>query len=225
MKAPAPRRVLELFSGTGSIGKWCRANGFDEVVSVDIDPKSNATHVCDVMNFDYKIYPPGYFEIAWGSPPCVHFSCARTTGPPHDLEGADRLVLKTIEIITYLKPRHWFIESPATGLLKTRPYMQMYNSVRAAYCMYSSENDSFLWRKLTQFWTNRVELLANPPLVCNGACEGIRTPVPGAPVGRKTHAISFGGQRGGKRFYLVSNLTLDRKHKIPQKLIEKLLVG
>jgi len=221
----APRRVLELFSGTGSVGKFCRAHGFDEVVSLDILPKAGATHTADVLTWDYKaLYPPGHFEIVWASPPCVHFSCARTTGPPRDLELANSIVKKSIEIITYFKPKHWYIESPATGLLKKQDYMHMHNSVVASYCMYSSENDKYLYKKSTQFWSNRVALLANPPMVCNGACEGIRTPVPGAPPGRKSHAESFGGQRGGKRFYLVSNLTLDKKHRIPQLLLQKLLI-
>ena len=220
-----PRRVLELFSGTGSVGRWARAHGF-EVVSLDILQSANATITSDIMLWDFKsAYPPGYFEIVWSSPPCVMFSCARTTGPPRDLDGANAIVKRTIDIINYFDPLHWYIETPGTGLLPKQEYTHMYNRVIADYCRYSTETDRFFYRKRSCFFSNRVALLANPPLKCNGACDGIKAPVPGAGPNRKTHAMSFGGQRGGKRFYLVSNLTLDRKHAIPQLLIEKLLVG
>ena len=52
--------VLELFSGTGSVGKVCAQLGWD-VVSVDMI--SEATHKVDIMLFDYKQYPKDYFGI------------------------------------------------------------------------------------------------------------------------------------------------------------------
>ena len=36
-----PRRLLELYSGTGSVGRAFAALGWD-VVSVDLDPRANA---------------------------------------------------------------------------------------------------------------------------------------------------------------------------------------
>ena len=47
-------RLLELFSGTGSVGNVASAMGF-EVVSVDRDMP--ATHKCDIMDWNYKQYP------------------------------------------------------------------------------------------------------------------------------------------------------------------------
>ena len=47
-------RILELFSGTGSIGKVFRARGW-EVVSVDCDAKMRPTIVADIGTFDYKM--------------------------------------------------------------------------------------------------------------------------------------------------------------------------
>ena len=47
-------RLLELFSGTGSIGKVFRARGW-EVVSVDCDAKMQPTIVADIGTFDYKM--------------------------------------------------------------------------------------------------------------------------------------------------------------------------
>ena len=58
--------VLELFSGTGSIGKVCDKLGWD---AISVDLELPATHECDVMDFDYKQYPKDYFSIVWASPP------------------------------------------------------------------------------------------------------------------------------------------------------------
>ena len=74
--------MLELFSGTGSIGKELkkiRKNA--EIVSLDIHPKYNPTHTTDILSWDYKkLYQPGFFDIIWASPPCTEYSRAKTTG-------------------------------------------------------------------------------------------------------------------------------------------------
>ena len=46
-------RLLELFSGTGSVGNVAKAIGY-EVMSVDRDMK--ATHQCDIMNWHCQQY-------------------------------------------------------------------------------------------------------------------------------------------------------------------------
>ena len=48
-------KVLELFSGTGSVGDVCRRLGH-EVVSLDRD--LHADIECDIMDWDYKTYEP-----------------------------------------------------------------------------------------------------------------------------------------------------------------------
>ena len=60
--------MLELFSGTGSVGKCCKELGWD-VVSVDL--LLPADHKVDIMDFNYKQYEKNDFDIVWASPPCT----------------------------------------------------------------------------------------------------------------------------------------------------------
>ena len=111
-------RVLELFSGTGSIGRAFEKLNWT-VTSLDINPKTEATHVADILSWNYRIYPRDHFHFVWASPVCTHYSVARTTGGPRDLLSADRLVVRSLEIIAYFGC-NWAMENPQTGLLKTR---------------------------------------------------------------------------------------------------------
>ncbi len=142
--------VLELFSGSGSIGQAFRSKGW-EVVSLDLDVKTDATIYANILTWDFSVYPPGLFDVVWASPCCTQYSCARTSAAtPRNLVLADSLVQRTLEIIDYFQPRVWFIENPATGLLKTRPFMEGLPWVDLDYCSYSDWG----YRKRTRFWTN-----------------------------------------------------------------------
>ena len=106
-------KLLELFSGTGSVS--CVAKRLHwQVVSLDL---KNADISCDILEWDYRQYPSGYFDFVWASPPCIEYSIAKTTGI-RKIDEANKIVLKTLEIIEYFKPTVWFIENPQTGLLK-----------------------------------------------------------------------------------------------------------
>ena len=108
-KPSSKSRMLDLFSGTGMVGQVFSFEGY-EVVSLDVDPKFKPTVLVDVMDWDYKAaYPSGYFDIIFACPPCTHFSRARTT-IPRDLDSADRIIEKTLEIVEYFRPRMWFME-------------------------------------------------------------------------------------------------------------------
>ena len=111
-------RLLELFCGTKSVGRAFEAAGW-EVVSLDIVSKFEPTILCDIRSWDYTTFP-GHFDMVWASPVC---SRALTTRPRRLLEG-DALVLSALEIIAHFDPLMWVIENPATGLLKTRPFME-----------------------------------------------------------------------------------------------------
>ena len=143
-------KALFLCSGTGSVGKPFRESGWD-VTDVDWDGRFQAEIVTDILTWDYKVaFPKGYFDVVWASPDCTQYSCARTTAKtPRNFERADRLVAKCREIIEYFQPRHWFIENPDTGLLKTRDVVAGLPFVLVDYCMYGAP-----YRKRTRIWTN-----------------------------------------------------------------------
>ena len=165
--------VLELFSGTGSVGKVCHQLGWD-VVSVDMI--SEATHKVDIMLFDYKQYPKDYFDIVWASPPCTNYSKLQDGWlgrmrkgelytkevQEREMNEDDKLVLKAQEIIEYFKPELWFMENPATSRMKDRPFLRDTPNYVVDYCMYSDWG----YRKRTRIWTNKKDWCAK---VCDGS--------------------------------------------------------
>ncbi len=161
--------LLELFSGTGSVGRAFRAIGW-ETTSVDMDPKSGATIITDIGSWDYKAFAPGYFDCVWASPPCTHYSRARTTAlTPRDLEGSDRLVERVLEIIRYHNPATYFIENPQSGLLKSRDVVRGLSFSDTSYCKYG-----FKYRKATRIWHNSFNF--EPEDMCSNTspCEAAK---------------------------------------------------
>ena len=67
-KAVAPLRLLELFSGTGSIGRAFEAQGW-EVISVDLDPEAQATFRQDITRWDCAALLGKKIDVIWASPP------------------------------------------------------------------------------------------------------------------------------------------------------------
>jgi hypothetical protein len=159
-------RVLELFSGTKSIGKAFEALGA-EVISLDLNLKSAPTICADILTWDHRVFPPGHFDVVWSSPVCQHYSCARTTGGPRNLAGADALVLRTLEVIQYFKPRFWALENPQTGLLKSRPFMAELPFQDVCYCRYG-----YKYPRCTRIWGN-VPFVPRPMCTRKDPCESL----------------------------------------------------
>ena len=66
-------KLLDLFTGTGSIAKVARELGF-EATTLDIDPKCNPDICADITEFDYQSqFEAGEFDVIWASPPCETF--------------------------------------------------------------------------------------------------------------------------------------------------------
>ena len=113
-------RLLDLYSGTHSVGDVARALGY-EVVSLDL---RDADICCDVLSWDFRaMYGVGHFDVVWASPPCETFSHARyknvgrfgITRESIEADIVNRglpLLRKTEEIIDYFQPRYYFIENP-----------------------------------------------------------------------------------------------------------------
>lgn len=194
-------RVLDLFSGTGSIPKELKPT--DECISVDIaDTFHKPTILCDIMEWDYaNTFPVGHFDVIFAGCPCTEYSrlrdCFRHTKPPR-IEEANKLVLRTLEIIEYFKPRYWFIENPDTGKLKDQSFMQDLPYRRTSYCMYG-----FDYRKLTRIWTNNERF--QPKLCHRGSC--------GKVVARR-HPGSIGWKQ---------SRTLAEKYSYPPLLVRELI--
>ena len=139
-------KLLELFKGTGSIGDAFEKVGW-QITSVDMVAKFKPTHVCNVLEFEFKQYPPDHFDFVWASPPCTEFSIAKTQGK-RDIEGATKIVEKTLEIIRYFKCP-FAMENPQSGFLKQQPCVQGIPYQDVSYCKYGMP-----YRKLTRCWTD-----------------------------------------------------------------------
>lgn len=157
-------RVLELFSGTGSISKVCIERKW-EVITLDRDMKADIQE--DIMTWDYKKkYKPCYFDIITASPVCLFWSICRNSwiGRKIKMHG-DKIITKEIlqedidkygkpmvdkvrEIIEYFKPKYFWIENPQTSRMKE--YITDLPFYDVDYCKYSD----FGYKKRTRFWTN-----------------------------------------------------------------------
>lgn len=241
--------ALELFSGTHSIGKVLKEQGY-EVISLDRDlgavsklyDYTSENHIMeDIMEWDYKIYPVGYFDIITASPVCAWWSAMRRcTCSKEKIENDINLygkpmLDKVIEIIEYFKPPKYWIENPQTGSMKYYmkvKYPQYHNkNIVVDYCSYS---DTIGYQKRTIFWTNSK---MKPELCKKDLC-------PNKINGR--HRINMACNqyiiKDDKKIFINTKSLREQykdyqvlkqaktknkydRYKIPSKLIEDLLLG
>jgi site-specific DNA-cytosine methylase len=218
-------KVLELFSGTRSIGKVCDQLGWD---SVSVDLILPADHQVDIMDFDYKQFPKDYFDIVWASPPCTNYSNLKKCWygkklkdgtiynkelNKKDQDDADKLVLKSLEIINYFNPEYWFIENPQTGNLKNREIMINIPFYDVDYCMYSDWG----YKKRTRIWTNKKDW---SNLLCTGKCGNM--------LDNRKHkkAIGIGKKQFDAGQVIVKGGATNRleRYRIPEDLIFSLFL-
>jgi len=190
-------RVLELFKGTGSISKYFEDTD-TEVISLDILEKYKPTICCDIMEFDYKKYSVGYFDIIWASPECKVYSQLQYCWIGRKYESRKEIdnmriedskyINRTIEIIDYLNPKYYFIENPLSSSIWKYIDNEKYltNYVIVDYCHFG-----FSYKKPTKILTNKK--LDNKRCKC------------------KTHKRPF--QHTGK---------IDERYSMPQPLLKYL---
>ena len=142
--------LLELFSGSGSIGKAFRERGW-QVISVDNDPRCDATIREDISAFSARDHNIEHVDCIWSSPPCTNYSVARRSAvtTAEDLESSDELVRKTLEIARDLGNPPLFVENPYTGGLRRRGLLDHLRMNVIDYCKYGTP-----YRKRTSIWTN-----------------------------------------------------------------------
>ena len=103
----------------------------------------------DVLLLDHSNLPD-LVDCIWASPPCTHYSRARTKAKtPRDLEGSDAIVQKVLDIIDHYGAPDWFMENPEGGLLKWREVVAGLPMRVVDYCKYGKP-----YRKRTAIWTN-----------------------------------------------------------------------
>ena len=203
-------RVLELFKGSGSITKYYQDTD-TEVVSLDILEKYKPTICCDIIDFDYKQYEVGYFDIIWGSPECKVYSSMnimnigenqkyKTKEDLLEIQKRDSIFInRTIDIIEYLKPKYYFIENPQLSAIWKYIDNEEYKSkyILVDYCYFGYE-----YKKPTKILTNKN--LINKRCSCKNHKK----------VVCPTH-------KGDKREH--HNQLLEQKYSIPQPLLKYLL--
>jgi site-specific DNA-cytosine methylase len=195
-------RVLELFSGTGSVGNVCRRLGC-EVTSLDRDMPADIR--MDILDWNYASLPPNSFDVIWASPPCTEYSVAKTVGV-RKLDEANAIVKRTIEIIQYFNPTYWMMENPQTGLLKHQSVVAdlPYNDLD--YCKYGMP-----YRKRTRLWNNIEAWIPRP--LCKKDCGHMVGNVheQSAQQSPQIHLASV------RRRYLTREL-----YKVPEPLLDEL---
>tara|TARA_R110000744_G_scaffold379930_1_gene499213 strand:- start:518 stop:1135 length:618 start_codon:yes stop_codon:yes gene_type:complete len=203
-------KILELFKGTGSISSYYENRQDIEIISLDILKKYNPTICIDIMEFDYKVYKEGEFDIIWASPECKIFSSLQAIWIGKKWNSMEELTIerkknacfinKTLEIIEYLKPKWYFVENPLYSTIWDYIDETTWNnSVIIDYCRFGT-----IYKKPTRILTNKK--------LDNVRCKR---------KGKHDFAIGMGHKKNNHKF--SDRTTLNERYSIPQNLLKYLL--
>jgi hypothetical protein len=200
-------KLLEMFKGTGSVGKQAHKLGMD-VLSLDFDPIYTPDIETDILKWDYKKYhkDTGYVpDLIWASPPCNTFSPLAyplkerntKTAVPKSARAREgtAILYRTIEIISYfskLNPKLLFVMENPRGMMRNDKEVQkLPHRDTTLYCLYNDVR-----YKPTDFFNN-----IQP--------DGLELKAPVRPKDHKTIG--------------VVDLPLNKRYEIPAKLARNIL--
>ena len=244
-------KVLDLFSGTHSLGKECHKRSW-HVTSVDRDLpeydkldkdrkyKSDKHFQEDIMTWDYKQYEPGHFQIVCASPVCRFWSPLRYTWIGRKMKGMTENftkedLLKDIDkfgkpmvdrvrlIIDYFKPKYFWIENPKSSSMIS--YITDLPFVIVDYCKYAS-GELWGYQKRTRFWVSQSIKDQFKPKLCHKDCDNIL--INGTQKNKsisKIHKYTLGswGKKGTGQKGIGSGSNRLARYRIPPNLISDLL--
>ena len=201
-------KLLELFKGTGSVGKVAKKMGMD-VVSLDLDPYYTPDIETDILVWDYKKWAreTGFVpDFIWASPPCNTFSPLAYPLKERNTKNAKPLskrakigtaiLHRTLDIIKYFQRKNpkllYAIENPR-GMMRLDGRLQSEVPYRETtlYCLFGDQR-----KKPTDFFTN-IEL--------------------GLPAPPEHKCLN--------KTVSVVDLPLDKRYEIPAKLIKVILTA
>ena len=207
---------LELFAGTGSVGKVLKEKGHN-VISLDL---KGADINCNILDWNYKTFPKEHFDYIHASPPCDTFSICRKSWIGREIKAHKGQVFtkellikdqqeiglpilnKTLEIIKYFNPKYFTIENPQTGDMKN--YITDISFTDVDYCMYG-----FPYKKRTRIWNN----FDFKGKLCNKECGSYVN-------GRHISNCGHCNKKYTKGMNNFTNTSLKERYRIPVKLVK-----
>lgn len=193
--------LLELFKGTGSVGKVAKKLGFD-IISLDNEEKFKPDICADILKWDYKKFheETGFTpDFIWASPPCNTYSPLSYPLKERNIKTAEpyskraklgtKLLYQTLKIINYflkINPDLKFVIENPKGMMRLDKEIKKLNLTTTLYCHYGDKR-----RKITDFFSD-FKLNLNQEKKCKCKTVG------------------------------VVDLPLCERYKIPSKLIEQI---
>lgn len=174
---------IELFSGSGEISLIFQSKGF-HTLTVDNNPKLKPDLCIDICELSADILP-GSVALFWASPDCTRFSRAAAqkhwtketisyrnynyTPATAEAIKAEKLLIRTVQLIQEINPGVWFIENPV-GRMPHLPALRNFGHYR--YCV-NYADWGFSYGKETYIFTN--QLLPLPTKVQKRFLPGLRS--------------------------------------------------